>query len=129
MIIKYLVKSFLFTFIVLLLFSPSFVFGENVEDKPVLFYGDGCPHCANVESYLEDEGILDDINRKEIYQNRENAQEFNEICEEEGIEFMDRGVPFLYAEGECFIGDKQIVSYFEGKEALNKVIKPYGLKI
>ena len=116
MIINYLSKSFLFTFIALFIFFSNFISVVNAEEsEPILFYGDGCPHCANVESYLEGEGILESVNKKEIYQNRENAQEFNEICEEEGIEFMDRGVPFLYAEGECFVGDKQIVSYFEEK--------------
>jgi len=98
------------------LFLPSFVFAQANEDEDILFYGDGCPHCAKVEKFLEKEGIGDELIKKEIYQNRKNAQEFNEICEEEGIDFMDRGVPFLFSQGECFIGDKEIVAYLENKD-------------
>lgn len=29
---------------------------------------------------------------------------------------MNRGVPFLYAENECFIGDKKIISYLSAKQ-------------
>ena len=120
MVINYLSKSFLFTFIVLFLFFSSFILGASAKGNPILFYGDGCPHCAKVETYLEKSGISTEIEQKEIYHNSKNAQEFNQICEEEGIDFMDRGVPFLYAEGECFIGDKQIVSYFEEKNQPQK---------
>jgi len=115
---KYIVFfSFLF-----LSFLPSFVFAQelNNNDKAILFYGDGCPHCMKVEGYLDENNLIDTLDRKEIYHNSENAQEFNKICEEEGIDFMNRGVPFLYSEGECFVGDKQIISYFESKDENTK---------
>ena len=111
MFFRYSVFIFLFTFLLL----PSFVFAQTDDNDDILFYGDGCPHCAKVEKYLEKEGMTDNLIKKEIYQDRENAQEFNEICEEEGIEFMDRGVPFLFSQGECFIGDKEIIAYLGNK--------------
>jgi glutaredoxin-related protein len=40
----------------------------------VLFYGNGCPHCAQVEQYIKDNKISKkfDIDMKEIYFNRSN---------------------------------------------------------
>jgi glutaredoxin len=38
----------------------------------ILFYGNGCPHCAKVEQYIKDNKIDQkfDIDMKEIYFNR-----------------------------------------------------------
>ncbi|MFA5184427.1 MAG: hypothetical protein WC456_02760 [Patescibacteria group bacterium] len=86
------------------------------ENQAILYYGDGCPHCAEVEDFIKNNSFDFSIERKEIYQNKTNAEEFNQICATEGISLMNRGVPFLYAENECFIGDKQIISYLSAKQ-------------
>jgi len=92
------------------------VLANNLSDsksKPILFYGDGCPHCGKVDAYLQEHNLEDMVVKKEIYHNAENAQEFNQICEQERIDLMKRGVPFLYTKDSCLIGDKQIISYFK----------------
>jgi cytochrome c biogenesis protein CcdA len=91
------------------------------DSKAVLYYGNGCPHCSEVEEFIKDNNLDSFIEQKEIYQNRINAEEFNEVCAEEGIALMSRGVPFLYAENECFIGDKQIISYLQTRQSQNEV--------
>ncbi len=106
----------LFVLLLMGVFSSSLVSATSttdVIDKGVLFYGDGCPHCAKVESFIEANGLEDSIVRKEIYHNAENAEEFNRVCAEKGIGLMDRGVPFLLVNDSCFIGDQQIISYLE----------------
>ena len=122
MIFKLLSKSFLLVLVSAILFLPYIVLAQKDSsgDESILFYGNGCPHCLEVEAFLEENGLNDELIQKEVYQNPQNAQEFNAICEEEGIDFMDRGVPFLYSEGECFIGDKQIISYFENKDGAGR---------
>lgn len=86
------------------------------ENQAVLYYGNGCPHCVEVEDFIRNNSFDFSIEQKEIYQNKINAEEFNKVCDDEGISLMDRGVPFLHAENECFIGDKQIVSYLSTKQ-------------
>lgn len=106
---KHLFLFFLFFFI-----SLNLCFGKN--EQPVLYYGQGCPHCAIVEEYIHTNNLNSELIRKEIYQNPNNAEEFNQICDQENIALMDRGVPFLYSEGECFVGNKQIVSYLDKRQ-------------
>jgi cytochrome c biogenesis protein CcdA len=89
------------------------------EQQAILFYGDGCPHCAQVEEFIKNNKLDFFVEQKEIYQNKKNAEEFNKVCAENGIALMDRGVPFLYAEGECFVGDKQIVTYLQTRQNEN----------
>lgn len=86
------------------------------EEKAVLYYGNGCPHCAKVEEFLQNNTLNIELERKEIYQNTKNAEEFNEICEKENIDLMSRGVPFLYHGGQCFVGDLPIISYLQERK-------------
>jgi glutaredoxin-related protein len=43
----------------------------------ILFYGNGCPHCAKVEEYINQNEIQDkfDLELKEIYFNKSNLVE------------------------------------------------------
>lgn len=102
----------------ILVFSAKNVSAQ--DNKAILYYGNGCPHCTEVERFINNNDFNFLIEKKEIYQNRINAEEFNRVCAEEGIGLADRGVPFLYAENECFIGDKQIVSYLSARQKLNQ---------
>lgn len=109
-------KKILF-FVIGILFVSVFL-ADNVlaqDNKAILYYGNGCPHCAEVEDFIKNNSFDFSIEQKEIYQNRVNAEEFNRVCAAEGISLMNRGVPFLYAEQECFIGDQQIIDYLSAK--------------
>lgn len=114
-------KKILFLFFVVfasVIFSAGVVFAQT--KKAVLYYGNGCPHCANVEEFIKNNDLDIEIERKEVYQNPENAEEFNKICSEEAISLMDRGVPSLYVDGDCFVGDKSIIAYLETRKILRK---------
>ena len=114
-----LARTFIIAIIVFLILPLQFAIADSAgprEGQATLFYGDGCPHCAKVEDYLKKHNLENSVQEKEIYHNPQNAQEFNQICEEKRIDLMDRGVPFLYTDnGECLVGDSQIISYFENK--------------
>ncbi len=102
------------TLLLILAIFALIIFPANAgESGPILFYGEGCPHCAQVEKYLQDNEPPVKIEQKEIYRHPENAEEFNKICEEHNIGLMNRGVPFLYAEDKCYIGRSQIIEYLE----------------
>ena len=112
---------------IIILFFVFFTFFQitfaNEGKEPILYYGQGCPHCGQVEKFIKENNLEGKIIQKEIYQNSKNAEEFNLLCEQEGIGLMDRGVPFLYAGNECFIGDKQIVGYLENKDKKTEATK------
>jgi glutaredoxin len=43
----------------------------------ILFYGNGCPHCAKVEKFFEDNKISEKfgVESKEIYFNKNNLKD------------------------------------------------------
>lgn len=99
-----------------LLFSFSSSFAS--EEKTIyFFYGIGCPHCAEVEEYFEENDIVErySVEVKEIYQNQENAVLFNQIMEEQGIPLYQRGVPAVVIGDEIIVGDTPIINNFEDK--------------
>ncbi len=105
-------KKFILSIILLNTFLFVFSFNAFAQSGDmILFYWNGCPHCAKVEDYIKSNNLNLNIEQKEVYQNKNNANEFNKICDKENISLMDRWVPFLYSKWQCFIWDKQIISY------------------
>lgn len=106
----------LFFSFLLLLFSFSSSFAQE-EKKIYFFYGIGCPHCVNVEEYFEKKDIYEKypVEKKEIYQDKENAVLFNEIMEEKRIPVYQRGVPMVVLGDEVIVGDRPIIADFEEK--------------
>jgi len=83
----------------------------------VLFYGDGCPHCAIVEKYIEENKIKDKISfaQKEVYHNQNNAKELEAKAKICGLPTNSIGVPFLWDGEKCLIGDQDIIDFFKQK--------------
>jgi hypothetical protein len=70
------------------------------------FYGDGCPHCAKEEKFLDKlEAANGNIRifRYEVWHNRDNAQLLARLASELGLDVS--GVPVL------IVGDQTIVGY------------------
>lgn len=87
----------------------------------VLFWGDGCPHCKNVEDYISQNKVNDKVKiaYKEVYYNKTNQsllQETVKKCPEidssQGI-----GVPLAYSksDGKCFYGDTPIIDWLKSR--------------
>lgn len=81
------------------------------KNEVILYYGNGCAHCAHVEKVLKEYNLESKFVHKEIYQNLSNAEEFNDICDENKIALMERTVPLLYTKEGCYIGDEDILNY------------------
>jgi len=89
-----------------------------VPAKPgpfTLFVGDGCPHCAKVEQYLDEKGARDrvDLTLKEVYHDQANAKELAAQAQTCGIPLDKLGVPFLWTGTGCLTGDGPIIDFFE----------------
>lgn len=108
-------------FIVVLIFS-FFVFSQerNKNQKAseiILFYGQGCPHCAIVEEYIKENNIQDKISfvQKEVYYNQNNAKELEAKAKACGLPLNLIGVPFLWDGKNCLVGDQDIINFFKEK--------------
>ena len=107
-------KLFLAIFLLLLfLGTVSSVFAENPPEI-YLFYGTGCPHCAEVERYFDEEDLFKryPVEKKEIYFDRDNAVLFNDLMDELGIPTGSRGVPTIVIGNKILVGDREIVESF-----------------
>lgn len=126
---KLLTASFLVIFALILTgCSTSQQTQEKVEGvssvneetgKLILFVGDGCPHCENVEKYMEENGTAEklDIETKEVYYNRENQKLLQEKAGQCGINTSQIGVPLLWDENgkKCMSGDADIINFLKEK--------------
>ena len=96
--------------------------GAGCTQKPepqgiILFVGDGCPHCANVEDLISKNNVKDKIPfvTLEVYHNQDNANLMAKKAQLCGIPLDSMGVPFLWDGAKCFSGDKDIIDFFQEK--------------
>jgi glutaredoxin len=88
------------------------------KSEMILFFGDTCPHCKNVDKYLEDNGIRNKVKFQEleVYQNKANAELLTAIAKKCNLDTTGGvGVPFLYDGSKCIQGDQPIIDFFKNK--------------
>lgn len=90
---------------------------QTEEAQIILFYGQGCPHCAIVDDYIETNNIKEKISfeEKEVYYNQANASELAQKAKSCGISIESIGVPFLWDGSMCYAGDQKIIDFFKRK--------------
>lgn len=83
----------------------------------ILFYGDGCPHCAIVDGYISENKIQNKLSfaQKEVYYDQSNANELRDKAKICGLQTDSIGVPFLWDGENCLIGDQDIIKFFKQK--------------
>lgn len=95
-----------FIYVCILIFT-FFLSISNVSAREInlyFFHGDGCPHCADEEEFLEKyEDSNLNVVRYEVWYNEENSSFLNEISK--SMEFDVKGVPVT------IIGDTVISGY------------------
>ena len=94
-------------YLLLILFA-SFIFTSNVDAKSMnmyLFYGDGCPHCAALEKYLNKKVNNKDLKlyKYEVWNNSHNQDLWVKV--QEAVEVEARGVPYFV------VGDEVVQGY------------------
>ncbi|MDO8468788.1 MAG: hypothetical protein Q7S29_03465 [Candidatus Peribacter sp.] len=89
--------------------------GNSLPQGMVLYYGDGCPHCANVEAFVKENNVEQKVQfvRKEVYNNKSNAREMGSFAKKCGLPTDSIGIPFLWTGAKCLTGDKDIIAFFQ----------------
>jgi glutaredoxin len=79
-----------------------------------LYVGNGCPHCEIVESYMANNSIETKlhITLKEVWYNKTNNVELGEVAKKCNLG-SKVGIPLLYADNQCYVGDKYIIAFFD----------------
>ncbi|MFZ1897420.1 thioredoxin domain-containing protein [Methanoregula sp.] len=89
----------------------------NASDNIVYyFYGQGCPHCAKIEPFMENitKKYPDiDIRMVEVWYNQSNQQVYTQVNAQAGIS-TPPGVPEIVIGKTVLVGDKDIPTKLEG---------------
>ena len=86
------------------LLLSSFAAAEQLDI--IVYYGDGCPHCARVDAILDSmQGDYNlDIIRKEVYSNAMNRQEMLQVYTDFGLDPLEvGGVPTMLLDDRSMI--------------------------
>jgi glutaredoxin len=95
-----------------------------VYDNPdlVFFWGDGCPHCENVEFWIKDNNTENNlkINFKEIYHSDSNKDELLQTIKQYCPQLLidgGIGVPIAFdpVGQQCISGDTPIIDFLSSK--------------
>jgi len=89
-----------------------------IPEGIILFYGDGCPHCANVDNYISENSIKDKIifSNLEVWNDENNQAILAQIVKKCGIDATQVGIPFLFdGVDKCYMGDTDVINYFKAK--------------
>ena len=89
-------KRFIKLLLVLILFIPIMLFAEEKTINMYLFYGDGCPHCKELEEFLgpylkENKDIK--LYKYEVWYNEENVKLYEEV--HNLLNDKSSGIPYL----------------------------------
>jgi glutaredoxin len=113
---EFLRKIMKFVFTILFVFSSySLITAQGQPSIPILFSGDGCPHCDDVKEEIDNDPVLRDIeiDHREIYYNEANSKVFSEKVQECGLSPYQAGVPMLYYNGNCWSGKYGVIQGLE----------------
>lgn len=90
------------------------------SDKIILYFGNTCPHCKDLEKYITDNKMKEKVNfeEKEVYDNKANLAELTVVATSCNILQDQIFVPFMYAEGKCLVGVEDITTYLNSKVGL-----------
>lgn len=89
--------------------------GNQDESGMILFYSLSCPHCQNVEQYINDNKVSEKYKfaRLEISQDQKNSAKLIARAKTCGLETQGLGVPFLWTGEKCLMGDTEIIDFFK----------------
>lgn len=101
----------------LVIISVGFAIIKSRPAKQILFYSNYCPHCKNVEKYINDNNIKQKVTFEEleVADDKANANILTAKAIKCGIDPNNIGVPLFYDGKQCFVGDQDIINYLSAK--------------
>ena len=92
----------------------------DAQSSIVFYYGQECSHCQNVEKFIKDNSIEQKVifDKKEVWHNTTNNDEFQEKAKECALDTTKIGVPFLFARGKCYVGEVEVEDFFKKESGM-----------
>jgi glutaredoxin len=101
----------------LIIVSLGLAFIKSRPAKQILFYSNYCPHCKNVEKYINDNNIKQKFtfDELEVADDAANANILTAKAIKCGIDPNNIGVPMFFDGKQCLVGDQDIINYLSSK--------------
>ena len=82
-----------------------------------LFYGEGCPQCDKVNTFLEKNKVESKMSftKLEVFHNPLNVSIMEDRSQTCGLDPEQIGVPFLWDGAHCFVGYVDVIKFFDEK--------------
>lgn len=84
------------------------------------YYGSSCSHCKKVAEFISTNDMDSKLSiiKKEVTEkaNKQNADEWVAKAKQCNLDEKEIGVPFLYKDGKCYMGDVDAIDFLK-KEA------------
>lgn len=87
----------------------------------IFFYGQGCPHCKNVEDFISANNIDGKVSfvQSEVWHNKSNAQLLASKAQICGIKADTVGIPFLFdGKDKCYVGDVDVINFLKNEAGI-----------
>ena len=89
-------KKITYILLFVIMFIPCVIFGSEKDFNIYLFYGDGCPHCAEEEEWFKtylDKNRNIKLHRYEVWYDKENQEKYSKV--HEILNDKSNGIPYL----------------------------------
>ena len=105
----------IFFIIVAVVLIALYYLSNEKNSSAILYFGNTCPHCKIVEDFIKENNITSKfaVESKEVYDNLENALELENVAKSCNISKDAIGVPLLYYNEKCYVGDNDIITLLE----------------
>ena len=94
----------------------------ELDSQITYYYGVDCPHCLRVLQFIEENKIAEKVTftKKEVSENISNGREFLQVAEKCGLAPSEAGVPLVYAQGKCLMGEPDVTGFFKEKAGITE---------
>lgn len=91
-----------------------------IPEGIILFYGEGCPHCKNVDDFIAQNKIEDKVKftKLEVWFNKNNQAIITQVAKKCGITSSEVGVPLLYDGIKCYEGEIEVTDFFKAQAGI-----------
>lgn len=88
--------------------------------EPIFFYSNDCGHCQKVKQYIADYKIEEKVSFSlvEAFTSEANYDLFNEKAAACRLSGSRKGVPLIYENGKCYVGEIEAIDFFKKKAGL-----------
>jgi hypothetical protein len=92
---------------------------SGLPTKTTLFYSEECPHCRNIEAFIAKNNIIEKVQFDKVDAwDEKNSDVFLSVVVACNIPKDQAGIPLLWDNGTCYMGEPDVTSFFKQKAGI-----------